>query len=146
MKRANRIACAAAVLLLLGAATSVSAQDKPKSGTAGKEQVWQVEFVVGDDHYTGTMTLATAKGTVTGKMLIDSPTKVEGQVEGKQDGDTLSLDYAFTMVDDKCTGRVQVQAKLAAEGQEASGTAHVTDCNGQPVDGTVTMKKARKVA
>jgi hypothetical protein len=141
MTQMTRVALMLGVVMLTGAGRSAVAQEKHKPGTAGKEQVWEVDFLIGDDHYTGTMSLKTIKGAVTGKMLIDSPSTIEGQVEGTQTGDTLALDYAYTMVAEKCTGRVRVQATLADKGQEASGAAHVVDCHGQAIDGTVTMKK-----
>lgn len=141
MRHAIRLALMLGIVMLAGTGRYAVAQEKARPGMAGKEQVWQVDFLMGDEHYTGTMTLKTVKGTVTGKMLIDTPNTIEGQIEGKRDGDTLALDYAYTMVAEKCTGRVQVLAKFAAKGQEASGTAHAVDCHGETIDGTVTMKK-----
>lgn len=131
------------LVVMLAAVSGQAAQGKAKSkGTASKAQVWQVDFLMDGEHYTGTMTLTNSKGSVTGKMLIDVPTKIEGDVTGKQAGETLSLDYPYTMVAENCTGRVQVEAKLAPKAQEGSGTAHATDCHGQATDGTVTFKKA----
>lgn len=127
-------------LVVLAGARMAGAQDKPKA-TSGKQQVWQVEFATAQERYTGTMTLTIAKGVVSGKMLLDSPARVEGTVEGKQTGDALSLDYPFTMTDQNCTGRVQAEAKLANRGEEASGPFTATGCSEEPVEGTFTMKK-----
>jgi hypothetical protein len=130
-------------VVVLATASGYAAQGKAKSkGTAPKEQVWQVDFLMEGDHYTGTMTLTNSKGAITGTMLIDSPTKIEGAVAGKQVGQVLSLDYPYTMTAEDCTGQVQVEVTFAPKAQEASGTAHATDCHGQSTNGTVTFTKA----
>ena len=54
------------------------------------------------------------------------------------------LDYAFTIKSDQpCTGRVTVDAKMAADGS-ASGTAHSTGCSDTPLDGTFALKPPAK--
>lgn len=140
MTHVTRLAIATAVLFTIAGSGAAVAQ-ATKKAAAGKEQLWQVEFVMGGSgRYTGTMTLKTAKGAVTGTMLLDVPTRIEGQVEGRQKGNLLQLDYPFTMIEDNCTGRVQIEATIAPKGQEASGTARATGC-GEPVEGTFAMKK-----
>ncbi|MGE5816198.1 MAG: hypothetical protein ACM36C_17040 [Acidobacteriota bacterium] len=142
MTQARRAALMGLVVML-ATVSGYAAQGKGKSkGTTPKAQVWQVDFLVDGEHYTGTMTLTNSKGSVTGKMMIDAPTRIEGDVTGKQAAETLSLDYPYTMVAENCTGRVQVEAKLAPKAQEGSGTVHATDCHGQASDGTVSFKKA----
>jgi hypothetical protein len=140
MTHGKRVTLLLALAVLVVSAHVATAQQKRKAGPA-KEQVWQVDFLMEGDHYIGTAALTTSKGVVTGKMVIESPTKVVGDVQGKQARGTLSLDYPYTMVAENCTGRVQVEAKFSADGQQATGTVHAVDCHNQPVDGTVTFTK-----
>lgn len=142
MKLRSRTVCSLGGLFLLACVIAVpaAAQGKAK-GAAAKEQVWQVEFATNQDTYTGTMTLTVTKGVVTGKMLLDAPTKIEAMVEGTQASGTITLDYPYTMVEQNCTGRVKAEAKLAAKGEEASGPFTATGCSEEPVQGTLTMKK-----
>jgi hypothetical protein len=111
--------------------------------TAARGQVYDVEFVFGETHYLGTMTLEIARqGAVTGKMIIDRPGRVTGDVAGTLKKGVLALDYAFTSIDDGCTGRVVVDAKMTGKREAADGTAHATGCGDAPLDGTFSLKKA----
>lgn len=139
MKVTTRVLGIAACLMLAGVA-GAEAQGKAKT-PAAKEQVWQVEFATAQDVYTGTMTLTVVKGVVSGKMLLDSPTKIEGTVEGKQAGGTISLDFAYTIAEQNCTGRVKADARIASGSDAASGPFTATGCSEEPVEGTLTMKK-----
>lgn len=141
MKRVSRVAFLLTAIMLAFSTDAAVAQQKRKARPAAKDQVWQVDFLMDGEHYLGTMTLTTSRGSVTGTMLIESPRKVTGDVQGKRTPELMSLDYPYTMEGESCGGRVQVEVKFAANGQEGTGTAHAVDCNNQPMDGTVTFKK-----
>lgn len=133
----------AGVLVAAGSAQTA----KPKTaGPAAKGQAYDVEFVFDNTPYTGTMTLQIAKksGTVGGKMAITQPTPIDGDVAGTLKGEALSLDYAYTMVQQNCTGRVTVTAKMSPKRDAATGTATSTGCGDGPAEGTFTLKKAAK--
>ena len=119
---------------------SVMAQAKPPA--AKKGSVYDVQFVFGDTTYSGKMTLAIVKGTVSGSMAIDTPTTVAGEVAGTLSNSKLALDYPYSMAGEKpCTGRVVVEATMDAKDGGAQGTAHASGC-GDAVDGTFTLKRA----
>jgi hypothetical protein len=141
MNRVNR-AVGIALALLLACSVAAATQTRQKRGSAAREQVWNVDFLVGDAHYTGTMRISESRGVVTGKMVIDAPTRIEADVKGKRAGDTVLFDHPYTMVQENCTGRVEINAAMPRNAQEASGKVHVIDCGGQDADGTVTMKRA----
>lgn len=142
MKGASRVALTLAVLMFAFASQLTADQQKRKSQAPGRAHVWDVDFLMGTDHYVGTMTLIVSKGVVTGKMVIDTPTRIEADVAGRKTGNELSLNYPYNVISEGCDGRVQVKATFAPKATEATGTAHAVDCNGQPTDGTVTFKKA----
>jgi hypothetical protein len=140
----QKLASCLAVAAVVAAAATVSAQSKKSGGAAtGKGQAYDLEVVFDSTAYTGTMTLVIAKkgGAVTGSMMIDQPTRVTGEVAGTLDGDLLALDYAYTMQEDNCTGRVTVSAKMAPTRDAASGTATASGCSDTPIEGTFALKK-----
>ena len=123
-------------------ANSVMAQAKPPAPAAKKGSVYDVQFAFGDTTYSGKMTLAIVKGTVSGSMAMDTPTTVTGEVAGTLSNSKLALDYPYSMAGERpCTGRVVVQATMDAKDGGAQGTAHSSGC-GDPVDGTFTLKRA----
>lgn len=123
------------------AAAPLSAQKAEKS--QAKEQKYDVAFVFEDTTYTGTMTLKVAGTDVTGTMAITAPVSVTADVAGTLKKDELALDYPFSMAGDQpCNGQVVVTAKMTADRASASGTARASGCGDQPLDGTVTLKKA----
>jgi len=109
---------------------------------APKEQPYHVTFAFNNNEtYTGTMTLTVEQEKVSGKMAIDTPATVTGDVAGTLKGDAMSLDYAYNVAGDQpCTGRVTVSAKFNAARTEAKGTTHAEGC-GDPLDGDFTMTK-----
>jgi hypothetical protein len=127
-------------------AAAAAAQEKARGAdSAAKEQVYDVEFVFGETHYLGTMTLQVAKqGAVAGKMAIDRPGRVTGDVAGTLKDGALALDYAFTSDGDGCSGRVVVDAKMTSQRDAADGTARATGCGDMPLEGTFSLKKAAK--
>jgi hypothetical protein len=128
---------AAAIALTPG----LAAQAKPKA-RADAPKTYNVQFVFNETTYSGTMTLSVAKGAVSGPMVIDQPVSVTGDTAGTLKGDSLMLDYEFTIKSDQpCTGRVTVDAKMTPDGS-ASGTAHSTGCSDAPLDGTFALKVA----
>jgi hypothetical protein len=137
MKLIRRTALAAGLAAMT--AVSLSAQ---KAGSAPKAQQYHVEFAFPNGTYAGTMTVTIAKGTVAGKMAIETPHTITGTVAGTAKGATLALDYPYEIPGDKpCTGRVTVNATFNAARTEAKGTTHADGC-GEPVDGQFTMTKS----
>jgi hypothetical protein len=129
-------------LALVSVASSALAQGATKAPAAKKGSVYDVEFVFDNTSYIGTMTLAIAKGVVSGSMAIEAPVKVTADVAGTLKGGKLALDYPFQMSGDKpCTGQVVVDAAMDAKANAAQGTAHASGC-GNPVDGTFSIKRA----
>ena len=64
-------------------ANSAMAQGKPAAPAAKKGTAYDVQFAFGDTTYSGKMTLAVVKGTVSGSMAIDTPTTVTGRWPGR---------------------------------------------------------------
>ena len=65
---------------------------------AGRQEgvrAYDVQFAFGDTTYSGKMTLAIVKGTVSGSMAIDTPTTVTGEVAGTLSNSKLALDYPY---------------------------------------------------
>lgn len=129
----------AAALALAAVATPPVFAQKSASPTAQK---YHVTFAFPDDAtYTGSMTLSIRQGKVSGKMAIDAPQAVTGDVAGTLKGAALALDYPYEVQGDQpCTGRVTVSATFNAARTEAKGTTHSEGC-GSPQDGTFTMTK-----
>lgn len=138
--RVLRLVAAAAVV---GAVLSAPAFAQ-KAPAASRSQEYHVIFAFPSEAtYTGSMTLEIQKGTVSGKMNIDTPQAVTGAVAGTLKGAALSLDYPFQVAGDQpCTGRVTVAATFNAARTEAKGTTHSEGC-GQPQDGQFTLTKAK---
>lgn len=137
----------ATLAAILAIAVTASAQTaKSKSAASAKGQAYDVEFVFDDQVYSGTMTLQIPKkgGKVGGVMTIDRPTAVNGEVVGTLQGDALALDYPYTMVEQNCTGRVVVTAKMTPRRDSAIGTATASGCGDSPVEGTFSLKKPVK--
>lgn len=147
----EKLAASVAVAAILAATGSAAfAQGAPAKGatksTVAKGQTYDVEFVFDNTPYSGTMVLQIAKkgGPVGGKMEITRPSVVNGDVAGTLTGETLSLDYPFTMVQENCTGRVVVTAKMTPKRDVATGTATASGCGDNPLEGTFSLKKAAK--
>jgi hypothetical protein len=138
--RVLRLVAAAAVV---GAVLSAPAFAQ-KAPAPSKSQEYHVIFAFPSDRtYTGSMTLHIEKGTVSGKMGIDTPQTITGTVAGTLKGAALSLDYPFEVSGDQpCTGRVTVAATFNAARTEAKGTTHAEGC-GDPQDGQFTLTKAK---
>ncbi|HSL22856.1 MAG TPA: hypothetical protein VK886_15095 [Vicinamibacterales bacterium] len=120
----------------------LAAQEKPRTAPPAKGETYDVEFVF-DQNYTGTMMLRFVKGSVTGTMVIDAPTRVDGEVVGTLKGNALVLEYGYTMREQACTGRVRVDATMTGKRAAASGTARASGCSDEPLDGTVTLKRVK---
>jgi hypothetical protein len=87
------------------------------------------------------MQLTVTKGKVTGRMAIDNPAVVTGDVAGTLKGTAMALDYPYDVAGDQpCTGRVTVTATFDAKRTSAKGKAHAEGC-GNVLDGTVTLTK-----
>jgi hypothetical protein len=127
---------------VLALAVAIAGPAFAQGAASPKGQTYDVSFSFNNGTtYTGTMSLAVTKGKVTGRMAIDSPAAVTGDVAGTLKGPALALDYPYTVEGDQpCTGRVTVTATFDAKRTAAKGTAHAEGC-GNSLDGTVTLTK-----
>jgi hypothetical protein len=133
---------ALAVLVLLGA--SAAQAQKADAKKTADEKRYDVEFVFDGTSYLGTMMLNIAKGKVSGRMAIDRPTEVTGDVAGTLQKGMLALDYAFEMGgENPCSGRVTVDAKMTPDDMSATGSAHAEGCGDTPAEGSFTLKKTK---
>lgn len=130
------------VLVMAGAALGAQA---PKA-----EPVYDVTFLAGpagqEATYTGTSTLnVDAKGMVTGKMTIVSPTTVRATLTGQIAKGTWTFDYAYEMPDQGCTGVLKGTATVTDDKKAISGTALIGgECVPEPMNGTFTFKLKEK--
>jgi hypothetical protein len=133
----------AVAIVVLFAASSALAQ-KGSAKKAADDTRYDVEFVFDGTSYLGTMTLNIANGKVSGRMAIDRPTEVTGEVAGTLRKGTLALDYAFDMGgENPCSGRVTVDAKMTPDGAAATGSARAEGCGDTPAEGSFTLKKTK---
>jgi len=129
---------AAAVFVLAGVA-AIAAQ----TATAGK--VYDVSFLAGppgeEATYTGTTTFnVDAKGMVTGKMSIVSPTTVRATLSGQVEKGKWTFEYPYEMVDQGCWGNLKGTAEVSADGKKVSGKALIGgDCSPEPINGTFSF-------
>lgn len=131
-----------AIVVLFGA--SAAQAQKPGAKKTANEKRYDVEFVFDGTSYLGTMTLNIAKGKVSGRMAIDRPTEVTGDVAGTLQKGMLALDYAFEMGgENPCSGRVTVDAKMTPDDMSATGSAHAEGCGDTPAEGSFTLKKTK---
>ena len=100
------------------------------TGPAGEEQV-----------YTGTSTFVVdAKGMVTGKMAILSPTAVRATLAGQVEKGVWTFQYTYEMPDQGCTGTLTGSAKVPADRKAITGTAVVGgDCAPEPMNATFSF-------
>jgi hypothetical protein len=137
-----RAVIGAVVLVMAGAALGAQA---PKA-----EPVYDVTFVAGpageEASYTGTSTFnVDAKGQVTGKMAIVSPTTVRATLSGQITKGTWAFDYTYEMPDQGCTGTLKGTASVPADRKVISGTALIGgECAPDPMNGTFTFKLQEK--
>lgn len=137
-----RAVLAAAVFVLAGAGIGAQA---PKV-----DPVYDVTFVAGpagqEASYTGTSTFVVdAKGVVTGKMTISSPTTVRATLAGQITKGTWAFDYTYEMPDQGCTGTLKGTATVPADRKVISGTALIGgECAPETMNGTFTFKLQEK--
>jgi hypothetical protein len=114
------------------------------------EAMYDVTFIAGpagqEASYTGTSTFVVdAKGVVTGKMTIASPTTVRAILTGTITKGTWTFDYAYEMPDQGCTGNLKGTATVPADRKAISGTALIGgDCAPDPMNGVFTFKLKEK--
>lgn len=137
-----RAAVMAAVLVAAGAVLGAQA---PKT-----EPVYDVSFLAGppgqEATYTGTSTLnIDAKGVVTGKMEIVSPTTVRAALAGQVANGTWTFEYSYEMPDQGCLGMLKGTATVSADRKKISGTALIGgDCAPEPMNGTFSFTQQEK--
>jgi hypothetical protein len=133
--------CAAVVAMVVaGAAVTAGQTTKP----TGPTPVLYTITVKADDVYTGTIELATEKGTVSGNMQITSPTPITGKVAGTSKAGVITLDYPYVMTARNCEGRVMMTIKMPPKPGPAAGTMEALSC-GDPsrkLTGTVELVPA----
>ena len=137
-----RAVIVAAVLVMVGVGLGAQA---PKV-----EPVYDVTFIAGaagqEASYTGTSTFnVDAKGVVTGKMAIVSPTTVNARIAGQIDKGTWTFKYTYEMPDQGCTGSLEGTAAVPADRKVISGKVLIGgDCAPEPMNGTFTFKLQEK--
>ncbi len=128
------------VAVMLAAAVAGAGAQAPKA-----EPVYDVAFTTGpageEAVYTGTSTFSVdAKGMVTGKMAIVSPTTVRANLSGQIVEGTWTFEYVYEMPDQGCTGVLKGTAKVPADRKTFSGTATVGgDCAPEPMNATFSF-------
>ena len=129
-----------AAAMVVGVGMAVISAQAPKM-----EPVYDVSFLAGppgeEAEYTGTSTfIVDAKGVVTGKMTIWSPTAVQATLAGRVDKGTWTFEYPYEMTDQGCVGTLKGSAKVPADKKVISGTALIGgDCAPEPMTGTFTF-------
>jgi len=129
----------AAAMFVLAGLAAISAQT-----TAAK--VYDVSFLAGppgeEATYTGTTTFSVdAKGMVTGKMSISSPTTVRATLSGQVEKGKWTFDYPYEMVEQGCWGNLKGTADVSSDGKMVSGTALIGgDCSPEPINGKFSFK------
>lgn len=137
-----RAVAIAAILAITGAGLSAQATKA--------EPVYDVTFVAGppgqEASYTGTSTFSVdAKGAVTGKMVITSPTTVRASIAGTLEKGTWTFKYSYEMPDQGCTGSLEGSAAVPADRKAISGKVLIGgDCAPEPMNGTFTFKLQEK--
>lgn len=130
--------------LVLAAAVAGAGAQTPKA-----EPVYDVAFTTGpageEAVYTGTSTFnVDAKGMVTGKMSIVSPTTVRANLAGQIAKGLWTFEYVYEIPDQGCTGVLKGTAKVPADRKEISGTATVGgDCAPEPLNATFSFTLKR---
>ena len=137
-----RAVIVAVVLVMVGVGMGAQA---PKTGP-----VYDVTFIAGppgeEASYTGTTTFnVDAKGVVTGKMAILSPTTVNATIAGQIEKGTWTFKYAYEMPDQGCTGTLEGTAPVPADRKTISGKVLIGgECAPEPMNGTFTFKLQEK--
>jgi hypothetical protein len=114
------------------------------------ETVYDVTFVAGppgqEASYMGTSTFSVdAKGMVTGKMAIVTPTTVRANIAGQIEKGTWTFEYTYEMPDQGCTGSLKGTAAVPADRKVISGKVLIGgDCSPEPLNGTFTFKLQEK--
>jgi hypothetical protein len=114
------------------------------------EPVYDVTFIAGppgeEASYTGTTTFnVDAKGMVTGKMAIISPTTVRANIAGQIEKGTWTFKYTYEMPDQGCTGSLEGSAPVPADRKTISGKVLIGgECSPEPMNGTFTFKLQEK--
>ena len=137
-----RAVIVAAVLVMAGVGMAAQA---PKV-----EPVYDVTFVAGppgqEASYTGTSTFnVDAKGVVTGKMAISTPTTVRANIGGQIEKGIWTFKYTYEMPDQGCTGSLEGTGTVPADRKAISGKVLIGgDCAPETMNGTFTFKLQEK--
>lgn len=134
------------VVMAVVVATGVAGVGVRAEAQAPKaEPVYDVSFTAGpagqEAVYTGTSTfIVDAKGMVTGKMAIVSPTTVRANLAGQVDKGSWTFEYTYEMPDQGCTGVLKGSATVPADRKAITGTATVGgDCAPEPMNATFSF-------
>jgi hypothetical protein len=134
----NRVAI---VLVAAALAAPSSVPQEKKGGT--KSVMHDLTVTTTEEVYTGTMDLAVDSGTVTGKMVVTSPTEVTGAVAGTSKAGVMTLEFPYHMTERNCDGTVKMTITLPETSGLAKGTMEAVGCGREPGDkltGTVELK------
>ena len=103
---------------------------------------YAAEFIADDGTViTGTVTMATARGgAVTGKLALDNPFTVTGDIEGVIDGSEMSLTMPYAIEETGCTGVASGIAQIAEGGGSLDGMIDIADdCGEAPSTATFSL-------
>jgi hypothetical protein len=118
---------AVSMILVASVATAQPAPQTQKS--SGTPVMNEITVKIDDAVYTGTMELTTDREKVTGKMHITVPTEITGTVAGTSAKGAMTLDFPFYMVENKCEGKVKMEATLPPKPGPTAGTLEVIGCD-----------------
>src|SRR5262245_6925967 len=110
--------------------------------TAPAGPVYDVKFTVpgneGPQVYTGTTTFVVdAKGGVSGKFHITTPTEVTATLNGTVKGGTWTFDYPYTIPAQACSGTVKGSVPVSADRKSISGDVVIGGaCTESPLSAT----------
>ena len=109
-----------------------SSVPQEKGGT--KSVMHDLTVTTTEEVYTGTMDLAVDSGTVTGKMVVTSPTEVTGAVAGTSKAGVMTLEFPYHMTERNCDGTVKMTITLPEKSGLAKGTMEAVGCGREPGD------------
>ena len=135
----SRLAAAAVVVASLAVVPAAAQKKAP----APKPAAYDLTISADGGVYTGTMTLATAAGKVTGDMHITAPAEITGKVEGTAKGQATKLDIAYKMIQRGCEGRLVMDLTTPKKGAPTTGKGEITGCgrtDANKLPATVEMK------
>lgn len=113
---------------------------------ASNAPVYDAAFVLDQGTYTGTTTFAVdRKGVVTGTMKLTSPIAVDAALGGSVKDGVWTIDYAYSIPEQGCSGTVKGTGKVAEGGARVSGDVTIGGaCVEMPMPASFTFVRQAK--